>query len=798
MLVLLPLATVVALLALSAAFDQGLSRTFAVLLGGALVYELLSPGVPVLGAAKLGFVVCFAAAARPAELYGGQFPAGPQLSVKALVAEPVLLALAASLGRALVMLRRPALERVAEFCLTLLRVALVSGLFLFLVPRLNDGKLALESVATMSTLIACGLVLWVFDLAVAGRGVLMLGGPEAHDLWKRIFERTGLLGSMAPVGLGYLAVVMAAAWAPGGLQPALLGALGLTLVPALVLRAFVLGSVELVQLTEEARRKELASQRASREQMASMQQLLDEQSQTLQKKLDDLSMLYEMARQLGGATRLKDTLDIVQDTLARIDIPFQSCVLFLKGEKGPIPVRAISPYQRLLNTPGLEIHDPLIVGVFSSTGPRLAQEESPTGKGRLFQQELSRLCVPMRVAGKVEGAIYLGALEPGTLTEEHLHTLAHLATHAGPSIRMAQLLEEKERDLELERTLRGILQAQNRKLEGLKRIAERIGRNPSLENCAITLAEELATMLPQARSVVVFFTEGADGLDLVPVYAHTPYADFVGKLMVRGDDGLMGEAIGRRQCLIVPDTAGCPHPNLLAYERSVILAPLVYEAESMGCLYLGAAEAGTFTELDRDLMETIAYQAALAVKNARSFERSQEMARTDGLTGLATHREFKARLEEEMVSARKRSRPLSLIMVDTDHFKTYNDTLGHPAGDRLLKDIAALLRESVRASDIVCRYGGDEFALILKECPKDRAVETAHRIREAFQLRFASHPVQVTSSIGVANFPLDAQTLKELTQAADDALYCSKRGGRNRVSVAPPQASEVSGVGREP
>ena len=126
-----------------------------------------------------------------------------------------------------------------------------------------------------------------------------------------------------------------------------------------------------------------------------------------------------------------------------------------------------------------------------------------------------------------------------------------------------------------------------------------------------------------------------------------------------------------------------------------------------------------------------------------------------------------------------------LVMVDADNFKTYNDTLGHPAGDALLKEIAALLKDKVRASDIVCRYGGDEFALLLKNTRKEDAQRMCERIREAFQLRFGGNEVQVTSSIGLACFPTDADSKKDLAKAADDALYVSKRGGRNRVSVSP-------------
>ena len=123
-------------------------------------------------------------------------------------------------------------------------------------------------------------------------------------------------------------------------------------------------------------------------------------------------------------------------------------------------------------------------------------------------------------------------------------------------------------------------------------------------------------------------------------------------------------------------------------------------------------------------------------------------------------------------------------MVDADNFKTYNDTLGYPAGDALLKEIASLLEDTVRSGDIVSRYGGDEFALLLKNTPKDEAARMCERLREEFQLRFGGNRVQVTASIGLACYPHDADSKKDLAQAADDALYVSKRGGRNKVTVS--------------
>ncbi len=201
-----------------------------------------------------------------------------------------------------------------------------------------------------------------------------------------------------------------------------------------------------------------------------------------------------------------------------------------------------------------------------------------------------------------------------------------------------------------------------------------------------------------------------------------------------------------------------------------------------GHLYLGMRGDGAFAEQDTARVQSALFSLNLALSNVALQEAIDGAGQWDGLTGLLSHRAFQDALTREVAYAKAQEQHIVLVMVDADNFKAYNDTLGHPAGDALLKDIAALLKDKVRAADIVCRYGGDEFALLLKNTRKEDAARMCERIREAFQLRFGGNPVQVTASIGLACYPVDADSKQDLAEAADDALYVSKRGGRNRVS----------------
>ena len=165
--------------------------------------------------------------------------------------------------------------------------------------------------------------------------------------------------------------------------------------------------------------------------------------------------------------------------------------------------------------------------------------------------------------------------------------------------------------------------------------------------------------------------------------------------------------------------------------------------------------------------------------------RLRRMARTDGLTGLLNHRAFFEALEVGIQQADRGERPLCLLMVDVDHFKQFNDTHGHPAGDRVLTAVAQILRDSLRATDVIGRYGGEEFAILLVDATREAALRVAEKLRNAIRDYAFETPggsdQQITISIGIGVFPLDARLPGDLVVRADDALYRAKSLGRDRV-----------------
>ena len=202
---------------------------------------------------------------------------------------------------------------------------------------------------------------------------------------------------------------------------------------------------------------------------------------------------------------------------------------------------------------------------------------------------------------------------------------------------------------------------------------------------------------------------------------------------------------------------------------------------------------------DVPAVSAFANQISIAIEKTRLFQRAQEMAITDGLTGLYNHRHFIELLAVEVRRASRYRRPVALVMMDLDHFKAVNDTYGHQTGDEALNTLAGILRGAVRETDYVARYGGEEFAIILPESTEQASAAMAERIREAVEghdFTVQGQLVRITVSLGVAACLVETEdAAQDLIRRADQALYAAKRLGRNRVCVYPgPRGYEETGL----
>ncbi|MBN3039835.1 MAG: sensor domain-containing diguanylate cyclase [Candidatus Omnitrophica bacterium] len=189
------------------------------------------------------------------------------------------------------------------------------------------------------------------------------------------------------------------------------------------------------------------------------------------------------------------------------------------------------------------------------------------------------------------------------------------------------------------------------------------------------------------------------------------------------------------------------------------------------------------TEDDLKIFSMFIDQATGALENSQSFENTLTQAHTDSLTSLWNYGYFQYKLDEELVAAQASKLPLSVMMIDVDDFKKFNDAQGHLQGDAALRHLSAILKENCRKIDIVCRYGGEEFALILPTNNKQEAAPLGERIRKSVEEKLILDS-RFTVSIGIASFPQDSLDKKTLIKKADQALYDAKRKGKNRVEIA--------------
>jgi len=219
-----------------------------------------------------------------------------------------------------------------------------------------------------------------------------------------------------------------------------------------------------------------------------------------------------------------------------------------------------------------------------------------------------------------------------------------------------------------------------------------------------------------------------------------------------------------------------------------VCIPIVAQGNVLGIMHLENHHMREIGIEERSLANNLASQIALAMSSMKLRETLRSLSVRDPLTGLFNRRYMEESMQRELATAQRKNRSLGLVILDLDHFKSFNDTFGHDAGDMLLREVGTLLAKNSRAGDIACRFGGEEFVIIFPEAPLPIVMELSDQLRKvilALQLQhFGRSLGQVSASFGVAAFPEHGNTTDDLLRAADKALYRAKERGRNRVEVA--------------
>jgi diguanylate cyclase (GGDEF)-like protein len=336
-----------------------------------------------------------------------------------------------------------------------------------------------------------------------------------------------------------------------------------------------------------------------------------------------------------------------------------------------------------------------------------------------------------------------------------------------------------------ERRVLGEVEKNNQWLSLLNKETSRL--NSSLEPGAIARQAAEAMQKIVSADIYVFIRRPPAHVYTLAYFSGSQPPEQRSNLPMEGT--LTGTAIAERTLKYFSDISNFPMP-LLPIEtpdvKSALMAPLLYHGEPNGVVVMASGKPDIFTPSDVGLISLLGNQTASSLNNARLHAEIKHRALTDGLTGLINHRHFMERLAAEFKRFDRSGNPLSVMLVDADHFKRVNDTYGHPAGDQVLRDLADLIRSALRAQDVPARYGGEEFVAALPDTPPKSAFQIAERLRRsAEKFNFMHHDthIPVTISIGVATCPFDDNTMPGLIQKADDALYRAKQKGRNRVEA---------------
>lgn len=457
-----------------------------------------------------------------------------------------------------------------------------------------------------------------------------------------------------------------------------------------------------------------------------------------------------------------------------------------------------------------------VAGTVWRTGQPLEINDYYTWSERVFESAYDPcrclVGVPLMSGEQVVGVLGLAYTEPDRcFGAEGIRLLSGFARLASIALDNAQLYSSAQQEIAQRKRIEEALQHANEQLKSWVSELEQRNRDISLLNQMadqLHSCQTLAQAYPIAATFIGrLFTEQVGVLYLVnapgsldAVITWGRFSSNTQEIPLHRCTALHHQRTGSIQPLQTAICSQCRLCTITATSAPYLCVPLVGEGEPLGILHLRSREplaAAPHTGIER-LAVVVTGQLALAIANLRLRERLRVQSIRDPLTGLFNRRYLDETLARELYEAARQQHPLGIVMLDIDHFKRFNDTYHHDAGDALLRAVGALLQTHIRAADIACRYGGEEFVLILPGAAIEDTYKRAEQLRAEIKQLVITHNNQVlpgiTISAGIAVFPLHGITSETLMQAADQALYRAKFAGRDQVIVAelPQQPLEKS------
>ncbi len=398
----------------------------------------------------------------------------------------------------------------------------------------------------------------------------------------------------------------------------------------------------------------------------------------------------------------------------------------------------------------------------------------------------AEICVPLIARGDLLGVLTVQSPKTDAFSLQDERLLTAFAGLVSLALMHAREHAARRSDI-------AELQAVNE----VARRAAQLDRDSTLQ----TIVEAFQRVTTADSTAVFLWDDQTEWLEVATmVYDHryypAGYETTVRETKVKLGEGIVGWTAEHREPVLLADAAADERvvsvPGVPLDQKSAIVVPLVADQRLLGVIRAVKMGVNAFTPDHYRFAQTLASQASLAISAAAAHEAVRRLSVTDELTNVYNGRHFRARLREEIERAKRGSRPLALLVIDSDSLKDVNDRFGHDAGNRHLVAIAKAVQSRVRTSDVVARFGGDEFLVLQPDATPDAAAAVAERIRvavaDATVTAADGSRVGGTVSIGVAGYPRSASDADSLFRSADAALYDAKRHGKDRVFIAPASA----------
>ncbi|MCR4428871.1 MAG: diguanylate cyclase [Caldiserica bacterium] len=554
----------------------------------------------------------------------------------------------------------------------------------------------------------------------------------------------------------------------GNIFPFFKSSIGSALIAPLSLQGRSFGTVLVISQRENAFNKDQLDWFSIASNIVSLFLENQRQTQENRSRLQQMKTLIDVSRQINSTLYLEEAVRAVTRS-AKDLLSLDEVFVFLIEENRFVPFELQESRYSHLSAKLSE--------VFNAAFPELREQRKPIIFNQFPQDFLSSYSIsstgllPILYQEKLLGFLVIPLPPKKTLLPEELLVAQSLANQCGVAITNSRLFHETRQKAD--------------EFSSLFDIAQALMGSMDMEEIVSKILDSAQRLVEADEGFIFEKVEGSQEMRCIA--ASGSYQDQIKSMKIRIGEGITGwvakEGVGVNLAEAELDPRVKQVNGTPVEEESLISLPLKIKDEVIGAMTVYRLGHRPFSDSEFRLITIFSSFAASALYNARLFKSVSEMAITDYLTGLYNYRYFFRRLEEELAFAQRHNQKLTLVYLDLDHFKKFNDIFGHREGDKVLAKFAQVLKENIRVSDVVFRYGGEEFVIILPSTDSPEAEQIIQRLNTKIEEAFPPNlQVPISASIGYSVFPTDATDGETLLRIADSRMYAQK-GSKKALSV---------------